>query len=110
MGKLLAPEVGDHGGQRSAGMPPDPPTHGGEHSFRGAPQGASAGAGGAAPGAARAGKPHMRAEQPQVCADPCRGVPLFCPSALCASLHCPAPVRQRSISLFGSLVAAVVDA
>jgi len=74
MRKLLAPEVEDHGGQRSAGMPPDPPTHGGEHSFRGAPQGASAGAGVAALGAARAGKPHMRAEQPQVCADPWCGV------------------------------------
>ena len=112
MGKLFDREAGNHGGQRSAGMPPDPPAHGEVPSYPVALQGASSEAGGAAPGAAPCpGKLHMRAEQPQVCADPCRGVlPLFCPSALCASLHCPAPVRQRSKSLIGSLVAGVVDA
>ena len=50
MRKLLAPEVEDHGWQRSAAMPPDPPAHGGEHSCRCAQLGASAGAGGAAKG------------------------------------------------------------
>jgi len=50
MRKLLAPEVEDHGWQRSAGMPPDPSAHGGEHSCRCAQLGASAGAGGAAKG------------------------------------------------------------
>ena len=107
MRKLLAPEVEDHGWQRSAAMPPDPPAHGGEHSCRGAQLGASAGAGGAAKGDGK----HMRAEKTQVRADPCRGVlPLFCHCALCASLSARRLCGSGPISRFGSLVAAVVDA